>query len=84
MWKPFLKALAMKMAKASIVVITLIVIGTILLFNTSIIDLIKKIKVPKIKHEKKEKERAKYFDICIDSGSLGIDGAVQVILSAYR
>ena len=38
-----------------IVVITLIVIGTILLFNTSIIDLIKKIKVPKIKHEKKEK-----------------------------
>ena len=35
-------------------------------------------------YEKKEKERAKYFDICIDSGSLGIDGAVQVILSAYR
>ena len=40
-----------------IVVITLIVIGVILLLNTSIIDLIKKIKVPKIKkHEHKEKE----------------------------
>ena len=40
-----------------IVVITLIVIGVILLMNTSIIDLIKKIKMPKIKkHEKKEKE----------------------------
>ena len=39
-----------------IVIITLIVIGVILLFNTSIIDLIKKIKVPKIKHEHKEKE----------------------------
>lgn len=40
-----------------IVVITLIVIGTILLLNTSIIDLIKKIKIPKIKrHEHKEKE----------------------------
>ena len=37
-----------------IVIITLIVIGMILLFNTSIIDLIKKIKVPKVKHEKKE------------------------------
>ncbi len=34
-----------------IVIITLIVIGTILLFNTSLIDLIKKIKVPKIKKE---------------------------------
>ena len=32
-----------------IVIITLIVIGTILLFNTSLIDLFKKIKVPKIK-----------------------------------
>lgn len=40
-----------------IVVITLIVIGTILLFNTSIIDLIKKIKLPKIHHEHKEKEQ---------------------------
>ena len=39
-----------------IVIITLIVIGMILLFNTSIIDLIKKIKVPKVKHEKKEKK----------------------------
>ncbi len=40
-----------------IVVITLIVIGAILLMNTSIIDLIKKIKMPKIKkREKKEKE----------------------------
>jgi len=40
-----------------IVVITLIVIGAILLMNTSIIDLIKKIKMPKIKkHKKKEKE----------------------------
>ena len=38
-----------------IVVITLIVIGT--LFNTSIIDLIKKIKLPKIHHEHKEKEQ---------------------------
>ena len=35
-------------------------------------------------YEKNEKERTKYFDICIDSGSLGIDGAVQVILSAHR
>ena len=40
-----------------IVVITLIVIGTILLFNTSIIDLIKKIKLPNIHHEHKEKEQ---------------------------
>ena len=40
-----------------IVVITLIVIGTILLFNTSLIDLIKKIKLPKIHHEHKEKEQ---------------------------
>ena len=39
-----------------IVVITLIVIGSILLLNTSIMDLIKKIKVPKIKHEHKEKK----------------------------
>ena len=40
-----------------IVVITLIVIGAILLLNTSIIDLIKKIKMPKIKkREKKDKE----------------------------
>ena len=39
-----------------IVVISLIVIGTILLFNTSIIDLVKKIKVPKIKRERKEKK----------------------------
>ena len=40
-----------------IVVITLIAIGVILLLNTSIIDLIKKIKMPKIKkHECKEKE----------------------------
>jgi len=39
-----------------IVVITLIVIGVILLLNTSIIDLIKKIKLPKIKkHERKPK-----------------------------
>ncbi len=39
-----------------IVVVTLIVIGLIFLFNTSIIDLFKKIKVPKIKHESKEKD----------------------------
>ena len=40
-----------------IVVITLIVIGVIFLMNTSIIDLIKKIKMPKIKkREHKEKE----------------------------
>ena len=42
-----------------IVVITLIVIGVILLLNTSIIDLIKKLKMPKIKkrvHKPKEKE----------------------------
>lgn len=38
-----------------IVVITLIIIGIILLFNTSIIDLIRKIKVPKVKKEHKEK-----------------------------
>lgn len=46
-----------------IVIITLIVIGTILLFNTSLIDLIKKIKVPKIKKkEHKEKENADTTD----------------------
>jgi len=40
-----------------IVVITLIIIGAILLLNTSIIDLLKKIKMPKIKkHEHKKKE----------------------------
>ncbi len=40
-----------------IVVITLIIIGIIFLFNTSILDLIKKIKMPKIKkHEKKVKK----------------------------
>ncbi|MGM9882536.1 MAG: DNA translocase FtsK [Bacilli bacterium] len=40
----------------TIVVITLMVIGFILLFNTSIIDLLKKVKLPKfIKKEKKEK-----------------------------
>ena len=41
-----------------IVVITLIVIGAILLLNTSIIDLIKKIKMPKIKkRERIEKDK---------------------------
>ena len=46
-----------------IVIITLIVIGTILLFNTSLIDLIKKIKVPKIKKkEHNEKENADTTD----------------------
>lgn len=39
-----------------IVVVTLIIIGIILLFNTSILDLIKKIKLPKIKREHKVKE----------------------------
>ena len=43
-----------------IVVITLIVIGVILLFNTSIIDLFKKIKLPK--REKKEKNTSKNDD----------------------
>lgn len=43
-----------------IVVITLIVIGVILLFNTSIIDLFKKIKLPK--REKKEKNTCKNDD----------------------
>lgn len=43
-----------------IVIITLIVIGTILLFNTSLIDLFKKIKVPKIK--KKEHKDNKEED----------------------
>lgn len=56
-----------------IVVITLIVIGTILLFNTSIIDLIKKIKVPKIKHEKKEKEHSDEEDKRIILSSKDID-----------
>jgi DNA segregation ATPase FtsK/SpoIIIE, S-DNA-T family len=56
-----------------IVVITLIVIGTILLFNTSIIDLIKKIKVPKIKHEKKEKEHSEEEDKRIILSSKDID-----------
>lgn len=42
-----------------IVVITLIVIGGILLLNTSIMDLVKKIKMPKIKHERKEKNKVK-------------------------
>ncbi len=35
-------------------------------------------------YEGKTKQRTSCFDICIDSGNLGIDGAVQVILSAYR
>lgn len=39
-----------------IVVVTLIIIGIILLFNTSILDLIKKIKLPKVKKEHKKKE----------------------------
>ena len=43
-----------------IVVITLIVIGVILLFNTSIIDLFKKVKLPK--REKKEKNTCKNDD----------------------
>ncbi len=42
-----------------IVVITLIVIGSILLLNTSIIDLIKKIKMPKIENHHKEKDKGK-------------------------
>ena len=42
-----------------IVVITLIVIGVILLFNTSLLDLLKKIKLPKInKREHKDKEHS--------------------------
>lgn len=45
-----------------IVIITLIVIGTLLLLNTSIMDLIKKIKVPKIKHEHKDKVENKEED----------------------
>lgn len=40
-----------------IVIITLIVIGIILLFNTSLIDILKKIKLPKLK--KKEKKEVK-------------------------
>ena len=39
-----------------IVVIALIIIGIILLFNTSIMELFKKIKVPKIERKQKEKE----------------------------
>lgn len=38
-----------------IVIITLIVIGAILLFNTSLIDLVKRIKLPKVNHTHKEK-----------------------------
>ena len=46
-----------------IVMITLIVIGVIFLLNTSIIDLIKKIKVPKVKkYEKKVKEKEEEID----------------------
>ena len=44
-----------------IVVITLIVIGVILLFNTSIIDLIKKIKLPKFK-KREHKENVEEED----------------------
>lgn len=35
-------------------------------------------------YEGESKQRINYFDLCINSGSLGIDGAVQTILSAYR
>lgn len=35
-------------------------------------------------YERKRKQGTSYFDICVDSGNLGIDGAVQVVLSAYR
>ena len=34
--------------------------------------------------DKKRMAYYSFYEICIDSGSLGIDGAVQVILSAYR
>ena len=39
-----------------IVIVTLALIGFILILNTSLIDLIKKIKMPKIKHEHKDKD----------------------------
>ncbi len=35
-------------------------------------------------YEGKGKQKSKHFDLCIDSGSLGINGAVQMIVSAYR
>ncbi len=35
-------------------------------------------------YEGKSKQQIEHFDLCIDSGNLGIDKAVQVILSAYR
>lgn len=35
-------------------------------------------------YEGASKQRTDHFDLCIDSGSLGIDGAVRVILSACR
>lgn len=46
----------------TIVVVTLIVIGVILLFNTSLIDLIKKIKVPKLKKRNKKEKMAEEID----------------------
>ena len=33
-------------------------------------------------YEGKTRRKTEYFDICVDSGTLGIDGAVRVILSA--
>lgn len=45
-----------------IVIITLIVIGTILLFNTSFIDLFKKIKLPKIKKKKHKEDNEETTD----------------------
>ena len=56
-----------------IVVITLIVIGGILLLNTSIMDLIKKIKMPKIKHEHREKDEEEEDKRIIVSSTKDID-----------
>ena len=56
-----------------IVVITLIVIGGILLLNTSLMDLIKKIKMPKIKHEHKEKKEEEEDKRIIVSSTKDLD-----------
>ena len=56
-----------------IVVITLIVIGCILLLNTSIMDLIKKIKMPKIERVHKEKKEEEEDKRIIVSSTKDID-----------
>ena len=56
-----------------IVVITLIIIGSILLLNTSLMDLIKKIKMPKIERVHKEKKEEEEDKRIIVSSTKDID-----------